>query len=264
MSRTARGLALALVATLGSGSLAASAPGAVAAPPAAQVPTGPTFVQACGGTSWWAGSTNVCDGTLVYRDYVYDDAGADEGDLGYGRGTQNAYGTLAHPAGDVRYPADPITTADLVQLTLTRVGDTVEVVAELNALYAPDSTILALAVDSDGDPATGGGDWDRASACAAPAGTTCTPFDVGDPETNTIRGSFPLPAAPTFRVQAVTAQVRRPGHERRLPRRRRGRVVPDRLRPGVAVPDRRARARGSRTPRRPRSRTATSARSAST
>ena len=32
-------------------------------------------------------------------------------------------------------------------------------VAELNALFHPRSTVLALAVDSDGDPATGGGKW---------------------------------------------------------------------------------------------------------
>lgn len=167
---------------------------------------GPRFVQECAGTSWWAGSTNVCDGSVVYRDYVYDDAGADEGDLGYNRGTQNAYGTLAHPAGDVRYPADQITTADLVQLTLTRVGDRLDVVAELNALYTADSTVLALAVDSDGDPATGGGVWDELGVSSQGWDDLHT-FGVGDPGTDTIRGSLPLPAAPTFRVQAVTAQA---------------------------------------------------------
>jgi pimeloyl-ACP methyl ester carboxylesterase len=167
--------------------------------------TAPVLTQPCGGDSWWAGSTNVCDGSVVYRDYVYDDAGADEGDLGYGRGTQSAYGTLAHPAGDVRYPADRITTADLVQLTLTRVGDAVEVVAELNALYTPDSTVLALAVDSDGDPATGGGDWDGLGVRSA-GWDDLHVFGEGDPATNTIRGRFPLPAAAVFRVQAVTLQ----------------------------------------------------------
>lgn len=201
MSRRAHRGAVALVALL-----ALVSAGAAAAATAGSGASGPTFVQQCGGSSWWAGSTNVCDGALVYRDYVYDDAGADEGDLGYGRGTQSAYGTLAHPAGDVRYPADAITTADLVQLTLTRVGNTVEVVAELNALYTPDSTVLAVAVDTDGDNATGGGEWQGLGVSSTGWDQLHT-FAEGDPATNTIRGSFPLPAAETFRVQAVTAQA---------------------------------------------------------
>ena len=130
-----------------------------AAPAGTAAGTGPGFTQACGGDSWVAGSVNVCDGALVYRDYVYDDAGADRGLIGVYDGTQRAYGTLAHPAGDVRYPADATQSADLVSLTLTRAGGRVDVVAELNALYEPDSTVLAIAVDSDGDPATGGGAW---------------------------------------------------------------------------------------------------------
>ncbi len=51
---------------------------------------------------------------MVYRDYVYDDAGADQDDLRYNRGTQSAYGTLVHPAGDVRYrpmPSPPLTSS---------------------------------------------------------------------------------------------------------------------------------------------------------
>src|SRR5687767_14585063 len=78
--------------------------GAVAVgPPAGAALVPPLFEQACGGTSWWAGSVNVCNGTVVYRDYVNDDHGADTGDIGY-NGTQSAFGTLAHPAGDQRYP----------------------------------------------------------------------------------------------------------------------------------------------------------------
>ena len=96
-----------------------------AAPAAAANP----IEQPCGGTSWWAGSTNVCDGTVVHRDYVNDDEGSDDGGLGF-NGTQNAFGTLAHPAGDKRYPADRISSADLVRLELTRVGDRVEVLMD--------------------------------------------------------------------------------------------------------------------------------------
>ena len=201
------GTARIMVAAVVAGLLAAVALPAVGANPAVAAPAkGPTFTQSCGGSSWWAGSVNICNGSLVYRDYVYDDAGMDEGDIGDESGTQSAYGTLAHPAGDVRYPADAITTADLVALTLTRVGDRIDVVAELNALYTADSTILALAVDSDGDPTTGGGAWDELGVSSTGWDDLHT-FAKGNPGKNLIRGSFPLPDARRFRVQAVTAQA---------------------------------------------------------
>ena len=84
-------------------SVAAVVVPAVAAPSNPKGTAPGTTSQGCGGTSWVAGSTTICDGSVVYRDYVYDDEGADTGDIGYG-GTQNAFGTLAHPAGDQRYP----------------------------------------------------------------------------------------------------------------------------------------------------------------
>src|SRR3954452_4925984 len=174
--------------------------------PAGAGAAGPTFEQPCGGSSWFAGSTNVCDGVVTYRDYVYDDEGADRGDLGYNEGTQNAFGTLAHPAGDVRYPADDTNAADLVKLELSRTGDTVHVRAELNALRHPDSTILAIAVDTDDNAATGGGPWGSLGVSSR-GWEKRYELKTGDPATNTISGSFPLPGSPRWRVQAVTAQA---------------------------------------------------------
>lgn len=185
----------------------------LAAPvPAAAQDAGPQFEQACGGTSWWAGSTNVCDGTVVYRDYVNDDQGADDAGLGYERGTQSAFGTLAHPAGDKRYPTEKISSADLVRLELTRNGDRVEVLAELAALYTARDTVLALTIDTDGDQATGGGAWgDLLANNSIPLSSVgweeLVLLTEGDPDTNTIRGSFRLPAAASWRVQAATAQA---------------------------------------------------------
>src|SRR4051812_4261902 len=163
-------------------------------------------VQKCGGTSWVGGSTNICRGTLVYRDYVYDDEGADTGDTGSNDGTQSAFGTLAHPAGDKRYPAEDTNSADLVRLELVRAGDRVDVLGELNALRTARSTILAIAVDTDDDPSTGGGAWGDLGVSSR-GWDKLYRFDTGDPAGNTIRGSFPLPAAKRWRVQAVTAQA---------------------------------------------------------
>src|SRR4051812_27343137 len=152
---------------------------ALGALPASALAAGQDLVQPCGGTSWVGGSTNVCRGTVVYRDYVYDDEGADTGDIGY-NGTQNAFGTLAHPAGDERYPADDTNSADLVRLELSRVGRRVDVVAELNALRKADSTVLAVAVDADDDASTGGGAWDDLGVSSRGWDKLYT-FAVGDP-----------------------------------------------------------------------------------
>jgi hypothetical protein len=166
-------LAVAVTASVVGGLLSPAV--AAAAPPAAPPPG---ITQGCGGTSWWAGTTTVCDGTVVYRDYVNDDHGADTGGIGY-NGTQSAFGTLAHPAGDRRYAADRISVADLVRLELSRRGNQVEVVAETAALYRPDDAVLVLALDTDGGPATGGGTW-GGSASAATGGT---PWSSSTPAT---------------------------------------------------------------------------------
>ena len=161
--------------------------------------------QPCGGSSWWAGTTNICDGRVVYRDYVNDDQGADTGGLGYD-GTQSAFGTLALPAGDRRYPADKISSADLVDLELSRRGDVIDVVAEVAALYTARDTVLTVAIDTDGDATTGGGAWGALGVSSAGWDRLVT-ISSGDPATNILRGSFPLPRARSWRVQAVTSQA---------------------------------------------------------
>ena len=39
----------------------------------------PAGAAGCGKGSWTAGTVDLCAGVLVYRDYVYDDYGADTG-----------------------------------------------------------------------------------------------------------------------------------------------------------------------------------------
>ncbi|MCU1693642.1 MAG: hypothetical protein JWM64_2733 [Frankiales bacterium] len=176
---------LLLTASLLAAALAVPSSSAAPLPP-------PVATQPCGGTSWWAGTTNLCDGSVVYRDYVNDDEGADTGGSGLEEGTANAFGTLAHPAGDVRYPAGRISSADLVRLQLTRVGDRVDVVAETAALYTAKDTVLTLAVDTDGNARTGGGQWGALEVRSA-GWDRLVRITTGNPRTNTLRGSFPLP-----------------------------------------------------------------------
>ena len=60
--------------------------------PAAPGPAG------CGTGSWIAGTVDICAGELVYRDYVYDDYGAQ------GVGQAPSTGSLSNPTGTQVYP----------------------------------------------------------------------------------------------------------------------------------------------------------------
>jgi pimeloyl-ACP methyl ester carboxylesterase len=161
---------------------------------------GPAAAAGCDEGSWTAGTVDLCEGELVYRDYVYDDYGADTGAMPGERP-----GTLSTPAGDVRYPVDARNSADLVALRLRIDGDRLAVEAQLNALYEPDQTVLALAIDTDDDQDTGGGDWEELGI-ASRGWEQLHTFDAGDPGRNTISGSVPLPPGERWRLQAVTAQ----------------------------------------------------------
>ncbi|MGB1581598.1 MAG: prolyl oligopeptidase family serine peptidase, partial [Nevskiales bacterium] len=56
------------------------------------------------------------------------------------------------------------------------------------------------------NPETGGGEWPGLGISSSGWDVLET-FNVGDPETNTIKGALPLPAGDTWRVQAVLAQA---------------------------------------------------------
>src|SRR3954447_6471754 len=156
--------------------------------------------------SWVGGQTELCSGAIVYSDYVDDDYGADTGNSN----TTHRTAGLAPTAGDESYPDGKDATADLVRLTLRIQGDRLQVTGLLNALYVPDSTVLAVAIDADNNPATGGGKW-GALDVTSKGWDTIAYFDRGDPATNTISGSMPLPSGTRWRVQAATA-VKSNGH----------------------------------------------------
>src|SRR3954452_6485778 len=151
-------------------------------------------------SSWVAGSTSLCRGALVYSDYVHDDYGDDTG----ATNTTSRTAGLAPTAGDEAYPDGKDATADLVRLTLRVDGDRLQVTGLMNALFAADSTVLAVAVDSDANPLTGGGRWGALNVSSR-GWDRIAFFDRGDPATNTISGEMPLPPGTKWRVQAATA-----------------------------------------------------------
>jgi dienelactone hydrolase len=166
--------------------------------------------NSCGGASWTAGVTNVCDGTVVYRDYVYDDYGANTHTVA--SNTCPAPNPATLPTGDQRYPAGEEDTTDLRELRMRVDKDRLVVTFTLNALFDADSTIAALAVDSDNDSTTGGGAWPGLHISSRGWDTEAT-FRAGDPgvtvdtANNTITGTLPRPAGTSWRLQAVTAQA---------------------------------------------------------
>lgn len=161
----------------------------------------PPMASQCRGESWIGGTTEICGGILTYRDYVYDDHGADTNP------TYNSpIGSLSPRSGDATYPPGAENTADLVKLELGIEGGELVVTAELNTLFESDSTLLAVAIDTDNDPATGGGEWPGLDIDST-GWDWLEIIDTGDPDTNLMTGRFALPEGDTWRVQAVVAQA---------------------------------------------------------
>jgi pimeloyl-ACP methyl ester carboxylesterase len=98
------------------------------------------------------GTASYVDGAFVWTDYVYDDTGASERELG---------------GGADRYSLDGANEADLVQLQLRPMAEGLHVRAVLQTLRDPSKPVLAVGVDADCDPNTGaatfpGGRWHAA------------------------------------------------------------------------------------------------------
>lgn len=174
----------------------------------------------CERTSWAAGTVEYCRGELIYRDYVYDDYGADAGLLalnpsllnlttrGGVRGLPFATtpGLLSPTAGDVTYPADKRNTADLVRLSLREQNGQLHIEAELNTVFAANDALVAVAIDADNDTTTGGGRWSPLAVRSSGWDTLVVLSDA-DPETNLLKTTVPMPVGAMWRVQAAVAQA---------------------------------------------------------
>lgn len=167
----------------------------------------------CNRSAWVAGSVELCEGTLIYRDYVYDDYGADNGLVTNlftraglrGNPLATNPGLLSPTAGDVAYPAGLQNTADLVRLDLAIVGSELVATAELNTLFNADDARLGIAIDTDNNPATGGGAWSPLRV-ASRGWEVLRVASSGDPQRNRLQLRLPVPAGTVWRVQAVVAQ----------------------------------------------------------
>jgi poly(3-hydroxybutyrate) depolymerase len=153
--------------------------------------------------SWVAGTTSLCRGAVVYGDFVGDDYGADTGESWP---ESQRIGSLSPGAGDQHYPDGQEATADLIRLSLRMKHERLRVRGLLNALYEPGSTVLAVAIDSDNDRETGGGEWGDLGVTSE-GWDEIAYFERGKPKTNVIRGSMPLPEGRKWRIQAAVANA---------------------------------------------------------
>jgi pimeloyl-ACP methyl ester carboxylesterase len=111
--------------------------------PAGAVELAPAMVAAVDGfdQEWphvqtmGSGTAGYAAGSWAYEDYVYDSTAGTSGNSG-----------------------------DLAVLQITLTEDSVRYVAKLNSYIAEDPTLIALAIDTDCNAATGGGEWPNGSA----------------------------------------------------------------------------------------------------
>ena len=156
---------------------------------------------ACDERSWTGGTTEWCGGAFVYRDYVYDDDGADRmpGWSPHGPSLGAATGDVDH-----RDHGQSLNSADLLTLRLRAKGNDLAARFELNTLLPGDATIAAVAVDTDDNPLTGGGAWPGLTGVASKGWEHVYVLKTRDADANVIEGRLPLPPG-RFRVQALVA-----------------------------------------------------------
>src|SRR5213593_2910799 len=99
-----------------------------------------------------SGTEAYVNGEYLYQDYLYDDDGSN---------TDGSGGTPLSPrAGDINYPTNNAryggNAADLVEFRIDVAPDSVAYRLTLNTLLEADSTIVAIAFDTDRNQATGG------------------------------------------------------------------------------------------------------------
>jgi predicted esterase len=113
------------------------------------------------------GRWQISRGELVYTDYLYDDYGADLD------GTTNAtvFRSSARTSGDYRYPGDArygSNAGDLRELRVAYDRHGLHALVALQTMLDPDAAIATIAIDTDGNPATGSGVWPDGAGVRAP------------------------------------------------------------------------------------------------
>lgn len=119
------------------------------------------------------GTASYSKGAWSFTDYSYDDKGT---------------GAFAYPSA----PGYGANAADPVVLLISQDEDSVHYLVQLNTLISESSTVVALAVDTDNNESTGGGDWPY-NAKITTAGWEHVITASGSSATLTSAGESPTP-----------------------------------------------------------------------
>ena len=136
-------------------------------PPRALQPAGGLGHSWAGDPPYIAGLSWYSQGEFIYNDTPFDDTGADTVPDSEAVALQEVYAGLcdntgAYRHGDYTYPSDPAygrNAADLVELRLAADNDWYYVLFRLQTLIEARTTVVALAIDADANPATGRSGW---------------------------------------------------------------------------------------------------------
>lgn len=136
-----------------------------------------------------SGTEAYIDGEYLYQDHLYDDYGSDTDGQG-GSSLSSNTGDVTYPTDRERYAGN---AADLVEFRASVGPDDVLYRVTLNTLLAADSTIVAVAFDTDGDEATGSdelpgdpnADFPGTDEAVVTWGTGAEHHDLDDPSPTT-------------------------------------------------------------------------------
>ena len=115
------------------------------------------------------GRTQISRGELIHTDYLYDDYGPDHDGF---PDPPPFRSNLAPRRGDFGYPDDPErygnNGADLRELRLALDRRRLHALIALQTMKVADAAVATIAIDADGDPATGAGTWPDGAGLRAP------------------------------------------------------------------------------------------------
>ena len=149
-----------------------------------------------GDRSDWPSETNGIPGTATFgegawtfTDYVYDDKGT---------------GAFTYPL-----PAETgANSADIAVLHVKPGPEAVQYLVELNTLIVEDSTVIALAVDTDHNESTGGGEWPLNAKLSSPGWEhVVTVWGSGGVVNLSDGRSFPVPVATSVENNLIEFEV---------------------------------------------------------
>ncbi|MDQ4041573.1 MAG: prolyl oligopeptidase family serine peptidase, partial [Actinomycetota bacterium] len=162
-----------------------------------------------GAPTYLAGRTQISAGELIYTDYLYDDYGPD---LDRVPNDPPFRAALAPTNGDYRYPDDAAryghNAADLRELRISATRGGLHGLIGLQTMKIADAAAAMIAIDTDGDAATGASEWPDGVGIATPgADRFVTVWGTGGHVVDASGRSTPVRTAANLEENAIEVDV---------------------------------------------------------